>query len=114
VFSLANALLLRPLGVEEPERLVRIGTTTADERYGITSWPDYEDLRDRVDGLNGLAATGWTLLGLRHGDETERLVGEMVTWDYWSVLGVEPLPGRAFLREEDRRGAAAPVAVLSH
>lgn len=114
VFSLANALLMEPLGVRDPGRLVRVGTSTGDEPYGITSWPDYVDLRDQVEGLDGLAATGWTLVGLRGGDATARLVGEMVTWNYWSVLGVEPQPGRAFLAQEDRRGAAAPVVILSH
>ncbi|MEJ2215502.1 MAG: ABC transporter permease [Gemmatimonadota bacterium] len=114
VFSLADALLMRPLGVRDPGQLVRVGTSTGDEPYGITSWPDYVDLRDEVKGLDGLAATGWTLVGLSGQDATERLVGEMVTWNYWSVLGVQPRPGRAFLPQEDRRGAAAPVVILSH
>ncbi|MEJ2679605.1 MAG: ABC transporter permease, partial [Gemmatimonadota bacterium] len=114
VFSLANALLMQPLGVRDAGRLVRVGTSTGDEPYGITSWPDYVDLRDQVEGLDGLAATGWTMVGLRGEDATARLVGEMVTWNYWSVLGVELQPGRAFLAQEDRRGAAAPVVILSH
>lgn len=114
VFSLADALLMQPLGVRDPGQLVRVGTSTSDEPYGITSWPDYLDLRDQVEGLDGLAATGWTLVGLRGEEATARLVGEMVTWNYWSVLGVEPRPGRAFLAQEDRRGAAAAVVILSH
>lgn len=114
IFSIANALLMRPLGVVAPESLIRIGTTTDGDRYGITSWPDYRDLRDEVDGLDGLAAYGLTLVGLQHEGGTDPVIGEMVTWNYWRVLGVEPRPGRAFLAEEDREGAGAAVVILSH
>ncbi len=114
IFTIANALLLRPFPVEEPESLVRVFTTRSGQTYGITSWPDYEDLRDGVDAFEGLAAFGLTTVGLRSPAGAEPVVAEMVTWNYFRVLGVQPALGRSFLPEEEAAPGAAPVAVLSH
>jgi macrolide transport system ATP-binding/permease protein len=115
IFSLGNALLLRPLPLEEPDRLVSIFTSYAGgDRYGQTSLPDYEDFRDRTDVFTGLTAYSWSPMGLKAGDRTDVIMGQVVTWNYFSVLGVEPHLGRDFLREEDQTPDAHPVAVLSH
>ena len=115
IFSLGNALLLRPLPVEEPDRLVSVFTSYAGgDPYGQTSLPDYEDFRDRTDLFTGLAAYSWSLMGLRVGDRTKVVMGQVVTWNYFSVLGVHPYLGRGFLREEDQKPDTHPVAILSH
>jgi predicted permease len=118
IFSLANALLFRPLPVGQPDELVSIYTSDhSGPLHGGSSYPDYVDFRDRNDLLSGLVAYMATPLDL--GDESlgpsgesERVFGEMVTGNYFSVLGVEPVLGRGFTQEEDR--TPHPVAVVSH
>ena len=115
ISSLGSAMLLRPLPVEEPKRLVSVFTTNAGgQRFGQTSHPDYEDFRDRKDLFSGLAAFGFSPVGLKAGEHTEIVMGHVVTWNYFSVLGVKPLLGRDFLPGEDQTLGTHPVAVLSY
>ena len=115
IFSITNSLLLRPLPVREPERLVTLFTAheKQSDRNG-TSYPDYRDLRDRNDVLQGLAAHFYYPMGVRTADRAEVVMGHMVSWNYFEVLGVSPAIGRAFLPEEDQAPGARPVVVLSH
>ncbi len=108
IFSLVNALLFRPLpAVQEPDQLTYLS--------GSYSYPDYEYFRDRNEVFSGLLAQGGTTsLNLNTGGEPELVVGELVTANFFSVLGVTPAMGRAFLPEEDRQPGAHPVAVISY
>jgi len=108
IFSLVNALLFRPLpAVHEPDQLTYLS--------GSHSYPDYEYFRDHNEVFSGLLAQGGTTsLNLNTGVEPELVVGELVTANFFSVLGVPPAMGRAFLPEEDRQPGAHPVAVLSY
>jgi len=108
IFSLVNALLFRPLpAVHEPDQLTYLS--------GSHSYPDYEYFRDHNEVFSGLLAQGGTTsLNLNTGVEPELVVGELVTANFFSVLGVTPAMGRAFLPEEDRQPGAHPVAVLSY
>jgi predicted permease len=113
VFSLANALLLRPLPVRDPARLVALFTVTPDFPAHLpVSWPNFRDFRERSRALTGLIATGPATVSLSGNGEPEQLYGQMVTGDYFDVLGVKPALGRAFLPEEDRAPGGPPVAVL--
>ena len=115
VFSITNGLLLRPLPVREPERLVAL-FTTYEKQSGLngTSHPDYRDLRDRNDVFEGLAGHFYFPMAIRTADQAEVVMGHVVSWNYFEVLGVSPAIGRAFLVEEDRAPGARPVAMLSH
>jgi hypothetical protein len=114
VFSLVNALLLRPLPVAEPERLVSVFTSYAGgNRHGITAYPDFEDLRDRNEVLSGLAAQSYSPMGLGGADQPEIVMGQLVSWNYFSVLGVEAHLGRTFLAEEEETPGTHPVACSS-
>jgi putative ABC transport system permease protein len=108
IFSLVNALLFRPLpAVQEPHQLTYLS--------GSYSYPDYEYLRDRNEVFSGLFAQGGTTsLNLNTGGAPELVVGELVTADFFSVLGVTPAMGRSFLPEEDRQPGAHPVAVIAY
>ena len=115
IFSATNALLLKPFGVEDPDGLVSVFTANeGGGRYGITSYPDYQDLRDRNEVFSGLAAYNFFPVGLRSTDRARVLLGQIVTGNYFSVLGVQPSLGRAFVPEEDRTPDTHPVAVISH
>ena len=111
-FSIVNAVLLRPPAVAAPERLMNVYTTKADgSGYGALSYPDYQDVRaltpfDGVAGYSGLMAS------LNDDGRSEMLFGELVTGNYFSVLGVRPQRGRFFLPEEDRTPMSHPVIVL--
>ena len=115
IFSITNGLLLRPLPVREPERLVAL-FTTHEQQAGLngTSYPDYRDLRDRNEVFEGLAGHFYFPMSIRTADRAEVAMGNVVSWDYFEVLGVSPMVGRAFLPEEDQAPGARPVAILSH
>jgi macrolide transport system ATP-binding/permease protein len=115
IFSFANALLLRPLPVEEPERLAAVTTSyVGGGLYGPTSLPDYEDLRDRNEVFSGVAAHSYFPMALTGDERPEVVFGHLVTWNYFSVIGVEPFLGRSFLPEEDQTPGSHPVAILSY
>jgi hypothetical protein len=116
IFSFINALLLRPLGgVAEPERLVQVGRQYADKSYlSDSSYPDYLDYRDQNTLLAGLALRAPTAFHLSTGQEAERVGGELVSGNYFEVLGVQPAQGRLISSADEQGNNASPVAVLSH
>jgi predicted permease len=115
VFSVVNALLLRPLPFRDPGRLVWISN---GENYS-TQAEQYSDLRDQNQSFTDLA--GWSGF-YRSGDkelmgagEAERLTSVPVTENFFALLGVEPAIGRSFTREECQgRYSAPPAMLLSH
>lgn len=98
IFSYVNSFFLRPLSLAEPDRVVRVFGATQDGRLSTISYPTYLDLRDRARTLAGLAAHQYTTLdvGLNAagGDATAALQGEIVTGNYFSLLGANALAGR--------------------
>jgi hypothetical protein len=121
IFSIADAVLFETLPVPDSDRLVRIYSTSEKDgsapgslgTYLPSSFPNYEDLRDRNDTLQGLAAFAFVETAFSHGEEAERIFATTVTPNYFDVLGLEAVIGRTFVGDEDDPGAH-PVAVLSH
>jgi putative ABC transport system permease protein len=119
IFTLINAVFLQPIPVEDPPRLVSVFTT--DERnkgdfndFMPTSQPNFRDYRDGATLFAGMAAHQG--VGLNFVDGTgkpERINGEIVSGNYFDLLGVKAALGRTFLPEEDRTPGASPVVVLS-
>ena len=116
IFSVVNAVLLAPIPVHEPERLVEIYTSqAADMPYLTTSYPDFLDLRSSAEALQALTAHGMVRGLYRRGeDRAELVMGEVVSDNYFAVLGVRPLLGRTFEPEENRTELTHPVAIVSH
>ena len=120
IFSVVNSLLFRPPAVEEPGRLQDVwlhNKTTSDlfGGYYPLSFPDFAYYRDHNSVFSGLAAAagdGTTVVWSRDG-EGVAIQGFLVSANYFSVLGVRPVLGRAFLPEEDEAGGAHPVAMVS-
>ena len=115
IFSLVNALLLRPRPVSQPEQLVELYVSEGEQQpYHATSYPSYRELRDRNDVLSGLAA--YSIQQFKFGDENEveEVWGEAVSGNYFDVLGVSAQRGRTFLSEEDLVPRRNPVIVISH
>ena len=115
IFSLVNAVLLRPpAGVENPGQLVAVYTSDfSGPRFGGSSYPDFLDFRDQTTAFSGVLAYNFNQVSFSDGTHSERGVGLTTTGNYFSLLGVRPALGRTFLTTEDTPGSA-PVAVISH
>ena len=114
IFSFVNAVLLRPLPVTEPERLVFVYNSSRASQYNVSSYPDYVDYRDKNEVFSDTAASSGITVSLNSDDQTEAISGLIVTGNYFDVLGVRAAVGRTFLPEEDRTPGAHPVAIISH
>ncbi len=115
IFSLVNAVLLRPLPVKEPDQLVALYTGDyGGSPYGASSYQDYLDFRDKNSVLSGLLAYTVRPMVLTEGGDSERILGAFATGNYFPVVGVKTALGRPFLPEEDQVAGAHPVAVVSH
>jgi putative ABC transport system permease protein len=114
VFSVVNTVLLKPLPYNDPDRLVTV--RSLDARGAPVpenlSYPDFFDLRARNHTFDHLLTSRDTNLVLTGAGEPQQLDGEMVTWDLFPALGVQPQLGRGFLQSEEARGTH--VVVLSH
>ena len=114
VFSWIDSTLLRPLnGVTDPGRLVSFESLGPDGRAITTSYLDYRDFRDHLKLVSGLAALRPSAFSLGPDSHPARVFGELVSGNYFAVLGVKPMLGRTFSRNEygDSEGAY-PVAVI--
>jgi predicted permease len=119
IFTLVNAVLLHPLPMQDPDRLVAVFTTDERNRgaffnYMPTSRLNFEDYRKDGEVFTGMAAHSGLALAFAGKGEPEQIFGEMVTGDFFSLLGVKPALGRAFLPDEDRVPGASLVTVLSY
>jgi putative ABC transport system permease protein len=116
IFSVINAVILRPLPYYEPERLVMLWGANArtNEQQQPVSFDDFYDFQRQAQTFSGLAAASpqWSFV-LAGGGEPEQLFGQFISSHLPALLGVQPMLGRAFLPEEDRAGGAR-VAMLSH
>ncbi len=114
MFSVLNALVLRPLPVERAEELVRVYSSDASGAdYSTTGYPDFVDWREQNTVFSGLSAFDDLALNFSAEGRTERIFGEMVSANFFEVVGVRPILGRAFLPEEDKTPGAAAVVLLS-
>jgi predicted permease len=109
IFTLTNAFFLRPLPVASPDAVVRVYSN----RYSNTRLTEYLEYRDRNSTLSGLAAFQLHSFGLRIDRDSEHAFGEIVSGNYFDVLGVTPARGRLLTVDDDRLGAP-PVVVLAH
>ncbi|HZR26805.1 MAG TPA: ABC transporter permease [Vicinamibacterales bacterium] len=120
IFTLVNAVLLNPLPVEDPAQLVSVWTT--DERnqnsalgFLQLSPANFADLRDKNEVFSGLTAHAGLPLNISGGTgEPQQVFGEIVTGNFFSVLGAKPLIGRGFLPDEDQTPGAKLVCVLGY
>lgn len=120
IFSLINEVFLRPLPLKDPSGLVAV--FTADERnrqqafggFMATSRLNFQDYRDKNQVFDGLVAHSFTGVSLSGSGEPEQIPAEIVSPDYFQVLGAPIAIGRAFLPDEEKLIGAAPITVLSH
>jgi predicted permease len=118
IFSLLDQVLLRRLPVDAPSELVQI--TLNGPRYGVTmsgdtlSFPAYREIRDRNEVFSGVLSRFRVPLSVAHGGLTERVAGELISGNYFDVLGVGAAIGRTLTPDDDRIPGGHPLAMLSH
>ena len=114
IFSLVDKLLIRKLPVEEPDRLVIVSAGRGQGTATMSNYPDFVDYRDKNDVFEGLVCYTQRALTLSDQGQAERILGMIVSGNYFTALRVQPALGRGFLPEEDKPAATHPVAVLSY
>ena len=124
IFSLTDKVLLQRLPVTNPDQLAVLSTRNPSsgqtdakrsaEEVVSFSYPMYQDLRDRNDVFSGVLARGGADMNVSYGDQNERVHAELVSGNYFQVLGVRPWAGRLLTQDDDRTPGAHPIAVISY
>ena len=113
IFSVVNAMLLRPLPYPAAERVVMVWTTTGNGQ-AAAAWPEYLDWRAQSRSFEEMAVARHQSVTLVGGAEPERVTGAFVSSTLFDVVGARPELGRTFRPEETDPTTAQPVAVISH
>jgi predicted permease len=118
IFTLLDQVLLRTLPVAHPEQLAQLEVNGDSHAVNIgndsLSYPMYRDIRDRNQIFSGVAGHFRTPVSVAFGERTERVEGELVTGNYFEVLGVGAVLGRMFNWQDDITPGGHPLAVLSY
>ena len=113
VFSVVDAVMLRPLPFQQPQKLVHVESRSSTEASGgSVSYPDFFDWRSRSHSFDRLVSyhdNSFTLTGVQRAVHVD---AEIVSWDLLDLLGVRPELGRGFVADEEKKGTH--VVILSH
>ena len=120
VFTLLDQVALRKLPIRDPGALVQIHAD-GEESYGGTlgngtelSWPMFRDFRDKAPGFDGVIGRVFTQMHVGQSGTSERIDGELISGNYFAVLGVEPAIGRLLTPADDDTISGHPLAVLGY
>ncbi len=114
IFSWINSALLNPVpGISIPSEVVSLTLGKPGQPFGFT-YPDLEAVRNGQQSFAGIAACWFAQMSLTGKAKPERIWGMVTSANYFDVLGVRPVLGRAFLPSEDEKPGGAPVAVISY
>ncbi len=121
IYTLLDDALLRALPVKEPNRLALLrysgvypgDSSTRNDEHLYFSYPMYRDLRDHNSVFSGLIATAWAHASVQWHNEPELVEAELVSGNYFDVLGVQAALGRLFVPSDDLTPGGNPVVVLS-
>ncbi len=118
IFSLTDQILVRMLPVKQPEQLVLFSAIGrhygSNQGWNRISYPMYQDFRDHNTVFSGMFCFREVEMSLSYNGRTERVAGELVSGNYFPVLGVTAAIGRLFSASDDEFQGAHPVAVLSY
>src|SRR5271155_1118455 len=115
IFSWINSSLLNPVpGLSKPNEIVSLTQGHPGGNPLGFSYPDLEAMRDGQQSFSAITACMFAPMSLTGKGKPERIWGMVATANYFDVLGVRPILGRAFLPEEDEKPGGAPVAVISY
>src|SRR5215210_6275476 len=115
VFSWIQARLLQPIpGVRNGAAFQLIEPRTEAGNYPGSSWAEYKDLRDTLESFDTIIASQMAPLYVGHSGEVERVFGLLVSDNYFSALGIQPVLGRFMRPDEVAAKGREPVAVISY
>src|SRR5262249_41539702 len=117
IFSLADALLLHPLPVSDPDKIVTVTTDAFGEKFQVgVSYPNYRELRDRAQSFDGMALFQTSTFAFAKSPSglSQRRIGTIVSSNFLNVLGIQPAVGRGFLPQEGEVPGRDAVVVLSY
>ncbi len=116
IFSLLDTMLFQPPAFAKPTEIVQLFSQDKKEpkTFRGFSYPTYLDVRDQNTVFADTMAHNLALVGIGDKSDTRRTFADIVTANYFSVLGVRPIQGRAFLPEEEKPGSNAAVAIVSY
>jgi predicted permease len=114
LFTLVDAVVFRPLPVSQPDRLAEIYTTSPGwDTYATSSYPDYLDFKAQSHAFSDIIGYSPVIAAVSAGDRSRMALGEVVTGNYFQVLGLRAQIGRTLVPDDDRPGAPRTV-FLSH
>jgi predicted permease len=114
LFTIVDAVLFRPLPVERPDRLAEVYTTSPDgDTYATSSYPDYVDLKTQNHVFSDMAGHSMIIAAVSSGDRSRMALGEVVTGNFFQMLGIRAEIGRTLMPDDDKPGAPRAV-VLSY
>jgi predicted permease len=116
IFSLVNTMLFQAPHYTRPNEIVQVFSQDRKDpkKYRGFSYPAYLDVRDRNSVFSGVMAHNLAMVGLGEKGNTRRAFTDVVSANYFTVMGVNPILGRAFRPEEETPGRDAAVAIVSH
>src|SRR5450755_474425 len=116
IFSLLNTMLFKPPTYAQPNDVAQL--FSQDKKNPKTfrgfSYPAYVDIREQNSVFSGVMAHNLALVGVGDKTNTRRTVADIVSSNYFNVMGVAPMQGRTFLPEEENPGTNAAVAIVSY
>src|SRR5271168_1974802 len=112
LFSVINGVLLSPLPFPEPDQLVTLHENKPNFEGGSLSYPNFLDWQKENHTFSSLALARTYAFSLTGTGEAEQVSGDYVSSDFFRILGVNPVVGRTFAKDEDQVGAG-PVALIS-
>jgi putative ABC transport system permease protein len=118
IFSVLNAVVIRPLPFPDADRLMFLTEYQTDTQTGASrsisvSWPSFADWRNRLKSFEGLAASRSATFSIVDPENPDRVTGRQTTWNFLGVLGVAPAMGRDFTPDDDKPGAPG-VVIIRH
>jgi putative ABC transport system permease protein len=121
IFSVVNAILLKPLPFPEPQQLIAVGMTDTRQKgtqtdLGSLSYPDFFDFRDQNRTLSGVAIYRDPLFALAAAEGAQSIHGVACSAEFFDVLGIKPIMGRSFARADEQAGGGPGglKIILSH
>jgi predicted permease len=109
IFSVVNAVLLKPLPFPAPDKLVAVGgvdlnETASPPKLSSMCYPDFFDFRDQTQSFSSIAVYKYRNLALVDEREAQSILAQTVSGEFFDVLGIKPLLGRAFTRADEQAG----------
>ena len=114
MFSIVNAVLLRPLPYPNADRLITVFTKSTNFRQGLLSYQEYEEIRRQSRSIEAIGLFLGQSVNITGSSEPQRLVGTFASGTFFDVLGLKAERGRLFSEEDSAPGTVKPVVVLSH